>query len=172
MARDNSPRERQRKHLERRLGRRESYDRILIVTEGSKTEPNYFGEIRNAFRLHTANVGIYPGAFGTDPVNVVKYARELFVEGDHQKRMPPRAFDQVYAVFDRDDHANYHEALTLSPCPRRCIRPPKGLAVEGSFSFLQSAPARMWRPTTRELNSPVRRSCAPRAWTGRYCGLR
>ena len=42
MARDNSPRERQRKQLERKLGRRASYDRILIVSEGSKTEPNYF----------------------------------------------------------------------------------------------------------------------------------
>ena len=54
MARDHSPKERQRKQLERKLGRRASYDRILIVSEGSKTEPNYFSEIRAAFRLHTA----------------------------------------------------------------------------------------------------------------------
>ena len=46
MARDNSPKERQRQQLERKLARRASYDRILIVSEGSKTEPNYFGEIR------------------------------------------------------------------------------------------------------------------------------
>ena len=42
MARDNSPWERQRRQLERKLDRRASYDRILIVSEGSKTEPNYF----------------------------------------------------------------------------------------------------------------------------------
>jgi len=54
MARDDSPQERQQKQLERKLGRRASYDRILIVSEGSKTEPNYFREIRAAFRLHTA----------------------------------------------------------------------------------------------------------------------
>lgn len=112
MARDNSPRERQRRHLERKLGRRAGYDRILIVTEGTKTEPNYFGEIRSTFRLHTANVGIFPGALGTDPANVVEYARQLFVEGDRHKRILPRAFDQVYAVFDRDDHASYSDALT------------------------------------------------------------
>ena len=58
MARDNSPKERQRQQLERKLARRASYERILIVSEGSKTEPNYFGEIRHAYRLHTANVEV------------------------------------------------------------------------------------------------------------------
>lgn len=112
MARDNSPRERQRKQLERKLGRRAGYDRILIVTEGTKTEPNYFGEIRSTFRLHTANVGIYPGALGTAPLQVVEYARQLFEEGDRHRHIPPRAFDNVYAVFDRDAHVSYHDALT------------------------------------------------------------
>jgi hypothetical protein len=36
---DNSPKERQRRQLERKLNQRTSYDRILIVSEGSKTEP-------------------------------------------------------------------------------------------------------------------------------------
>ena len=114
MARDNSPKERQRRQLERKLGRRAGYDRILIVTEGTKTEPNYFGEIRSTFRLHTANVGIYPGALGTAPIHVVEYARQLFEEGDRHRHIPPRAFDQIYAVFDRDDHASYHDALTCA----------------------------------------------------------
>jgi hypothetical protein len=42
MARDHSPQERQRKQLERKQGQRAGYHRILIVSEGSKTEPNYF----------------------------------------------------------------------------------------------------------------------------------
>ena len=111
MARDNSPKERQRRHLERKLGQRAAYDRILIVTEGSKTEPNYFREIRNAYRLHTANVSVHPGALGTAPIHVVDYARQLFEGGDRHKQIAPRAFDQVYAVFDRDAHESYHEAL-------------------------------------------------------------
>lgn len=111
MARDNSPQERQRRHLERKQGQRAGYDRILIVTEGTKTEPNYFKEIRSTFRLHTANVSVHPGALGTAPIQVVEYARQLFVEGDRHKRIPPRAFDQVYAVFDRDRHDSYHAAL-------------------------------------------------------------
>jgi len=58
MARDNSPKERQLKHLRRKLKQRASYDRILIVSEGCKTEPNYFREIRQTYRLHTANVEV------------------------------------------------------------------------------------------------------------------
>ena len=111
MARDNPPKERQRKQLERKQGRRASYDRILIVSEGSKTEPNYFREIRAAYRLHTANVEVQPSALGTAPIQVVQYAKDLFEQGDRQKNIQPRAFEQVYAVFDRDDHDSYFDAL-------------------------------------------------------------
>ncbi len=114
MARDNAPRERQKKQLERKQGRRASYDRILMVTEGSKTEPNYFREIRSAFRLHTANVEVRPSEWGTAPIQVVQYAQELFEKGDHHKNIQRRAFEQVCAVFDRDDHASYHDALALA----------------------------------------------------------
>jgi hypothetical protein len=114
MARDNSPKERQRKQLERKQGRRASYDRILIVSEGSKTEPNYFREIRAAYRLHTANVEVQPSELGTAPIQVVRYAKVLFEDGDSRKNIQRRAFEQVYAVFDRDDHASYHAALTLA----------------------------------------------------------
>lgn len=113
MARDNSPKERQRQQLERKLARRASYDRILIVSEGSKTEPNYFGEIRQAYRLHTANVEVRPSELGTAPIQVVQYAKELFEFGDKHKNIQPRAFEQVYAVFDRDDHSSYFDAVTM-----------------------------------------------------------
>lgn len=114
MARDNSPRERQKKQLERKLGRRAGYDRILIVSEGSKTERNYFCEIRTAYRLHTANVEVQPSELGTAPIQVVQYARALFENGDRHKNIQHRAFEQVYAVFDRDDHDSYFNALRLA----------------------------------------------------------
>lgn len=114
MARDNSPKERQQKQLERKHGRRASYDRILIVSEGSKTEPNYFLEIRAAYRLHTANIEVRPSELGTAPVQVVQYAKELFENGDRHKHIQRRAFEQVYAVFDRDDHESYFTALRLA----------------------------------------------------------
>lgn len=111
MGRDNSPKQRQRQQLERKLNRRASYDRILIVSEGTKTEPNYFKEIRAEYRLHSANVEVQPGVLGTQPIQVVDYARELFENGDRHKAIRARVFEQVYAVFDRDDHPTFHEAL-------------------------------------------------------------
>lgn len=114
MARDNSPKERQQKQLERKQGRRASYDRILIVTEGSKTEPNYFNEIRTAFRLHTANVEVRPSELGTAPIQVVQYAQVLFENGDRHRNIQRRAFEKVYAVFDRESHESYFDALQLA----------------------------------------------------------
>ena len=80
MARDNSPKDRQQKQLERKQGRRASYDRILIVSEGSKTEPNYFREIRATHRLHTTNVEVQPrslsdlGNIGYEPTAAVHFS--------------------------------------------------------------------------------------------------
>lgn len=111
MGKDNQPKVRQVNQLERKSGKRASYERILIVSEGSKTEPFYLGEIRTHYRLHTANVQVQPSQFGTSPLHVVEYAEHLFVNGDEAKNIQPRAFEQVYAVFDRDDHPSYHNAL-------------------------------------------------------------
>ena len=113
MARDNSSKKRQQRQLARKQANRASYDRILIVTEGSKTEPNYFREIREAHRLHNANVQVRPASeSGTAPIQVVEHAQELFENGDPHKNIQPRAFERVYAVFDRDDHDSYHNALS------------------------------------------------------------
>ncbi len=111
MGRDNQPKFRQATELARRAGQRAGYDRILIVSEGSKTEPLYLGEIRAEYRLNTANVQVQPSQFGTTPLQVVEYAEHLFVEGNKTKNIERRAFEKVYAVFDRDDHTTYHDAL-------------------------------------------------------------
>jgi len=111
MGKDNQPKVRQAKQLARKAGRRASYDRILIICEGSKTEPQYLGEIRKEHRLQTANVQVQHSLFGTSPINVVIYAEHLFLNGDEEKGIQPRAFEEVYAVFDRDDHGSYHDAL-------------------------------------------------------------
>jgi RloB-like protein len=110
MGKDNTPRVRQAKDLARKKGSRATYDRILIVCEGSKTEPNYFKEIKQFYRLHTANVEIQHSALGTCPLQVVKSAEELFLNGNSGKSIQKLAFEKVYAVFDRDDHKEYFNA--------------------------------------------------------------
>jgi hypothetical protein len=110
MTNDNSPKKLRRKKLERKQGQRKSYDRILIVSEGSKTEPKYFNEIRCTYKLATTAVHICPSS-GTDPLSVINYAEKLFKQGNPHKGIQPFAFDQVYAVFDRDEHSTYFEAI-------------------------------------------------------------
>lgn len=110
MGKDNTPRVRQAKDLIRKKGRRAPYDRILIVCEGSKTEPNYFNEIKQFYRLHTANVEVQHSSLGTCPLQVVKSAEELFLKGNSGKGIQKLAFEKVYAVFDRDEHEEYFNA--------------------------------------------------------------
>lgn len=112
MGQDNQPKHRQEKRdLKRRAAQRAPYKRVLIVCEGEKTEPYYFGEIRQEHRLATANVQVWPSALGTQPLQVIDYAEVLFRNGDRSKGIPPRYFDHICAVFDRDDHISYHNAL-------------------------------------------------------------
>ncbi len=108
MGRDNAPKERQRQ------GQRARCERILIVSEGSKTEPLYFDEIRIDARLPVTNVTVSRSELGTEPIQVVQYAKDLFETGDVYKGIEPRAFERVYAVFGRDDHQTYFQALRLA----------------------------------------------------------
>jgi hypothetical protein len=72
---------------------------VLIVCEGTKTEPKYFIRLREIYRLSSANVHVTP-AGGSDPMSIVAHAEQ------HQDD-----FDRIYCVFDRNSHQNYDEAL-------------------------------------------------------------
>ena len=87
--------------LRRRRATKAPYDVILIVCEGGKTEPNYFTELKKAFRLSNANLRIC--GCGSDPLSVVDFAIEIFRR--------EQEFDRVYCVFDRDRHTTYNAAL-------------------------------------------------------------
>jgi len=56
--------------LARRQAERLTYDRVLIVCEGSKTEPNYLRELIDCLELNTANVEV-DGECGSSPISVV-----------------------------------------------------------------------------------------------------
>jgi hypothetical protein len=98
--------------LRRKAATRKSADRILIICEGSKTEPQYLDEIRKEQRLPTAYVYVIGAAEGNDPLSIVNYAEKLFVNGDPHRGLEPQTFDQIVVVFDRDDHHSYHSALS------------------------------------------------------------
>ena len=91
--------------LTRRKYVREPYDKVLIVCEGEKTEPNYFKGLRNHLRLKTANVAIV--GEGATPGKIVERAKEL--EKREKERGDP--YDKVFCVFDKDRHTDYQKAL-------------------------------------------------------------
>ena len=104
MVRENHPRHRRARKLARKRSVRAPYERILIVCEGH-TERLYFEEIRKTYRLQTANIKVTHSDLGTNPRQVVKFAMDSFQED--------KEYDQIFTVFDRDDHLKYHEALDI-----------------------------------------------------------
>lgn len=157
MARDNSPRIRQQKDLQRKQGRRVSHDRILIISEGSKTEPLYFSEIRAHYRLHTASVEVRHSELGTAPIQVAQYAEDLFRHGDRHKRIQAKAFELVYAVFDRDEHESYTEALAAADALDQKLKNDAGKRVR--FQAIASVPCfELWLLLHyEEVHAPLHR---------------
>jgi len=102
MAKRTHPREKQKNTIRRKSASILSHDRILIVTEGKKTERNYFNEIRQHWRIRTVDVVIDPSD-GTIPQQVVDYALSKCKEDN--------GYSKVFCVFDRDDHPNFINAI-------------------------------------------------------------
>lgn len=128
---DDSPRMRQARRLERKAGRKPTYPRVLMVCEGSKTEPFYLEGIRTHARIPTAHWTVLPSALGTGPEKVVEYAEVLARSG--------AGWDEVYCVFDRDEHAHYREAVTRAAALDGRIRA-RGAASSVRFVAIPSVP--------------------------------
>lgn len=96
------------KDLVRRKARREPYDKVLIVCEGEKTEPNYFDELKDYYKLSSANVAV-TGDCGSSPMSVVSHAQDLYRKAEKSGD----AFDKVFCVFDKDTHGDYQPAMDM-----------------------------------------------------------
>lgn len=94
------------RHLRRRGPRRDSYERILIVCEGAKTEPRYLSDIVDYHELNTANVEV-TGDCGSSPLCVFEFAASIY----RQSVKDGNRFDRVYCVIDKDAHESYPQAL-------------------------------------------------------------
>ncbi|MGL4860854.1 MAG: RloB family protein [Enterobacteriaceae bacterium] len=94
--------------LQRKKARRAAYEKLLIVCEGEKTEPNYFAEARDYYSLNTVNVEIR-GDCRSDPMKIVDFAQQRYRE-ENDAGDP---FDRVFCVFDKDQHATYTRALNV-----------------------------------------------------------
>ena len=85
---------------------RKGFDKILIVTEGEKTEPHYLKELRREFRIRNVDVEI-DGNCGSSPKSILEHAEKKYFEAS--KTQDP--FDRVYCVFDKDTHETYQSTI-------------------------------------------------------------
>ncbi|MDE0332467.1 MAG: RloB family protein [Nitrospinae bacterium] len=103
-------------NLRRRRHRREPKCRFIVLCEGKKTEPAYFEAVKYAYRDTLVEVETYPavGVPYTIAEKAIEYARVLGL--DPRSRRKKNSFeenDQVWAVFDRDEHPRFDEAVAL-----------------------------------------------------------
>ncbi|MCY4300551.1 MAG: RloB family protein [Aestuariivita sp.] len=93
------------KSLQRQRASKQPYYKVLVVCEGEKTEPYYFSELRDQYRLNSATVEVV--GCRLDPYRIFTVAKRRY--RDEKERGDP--FDKVYCVFDKDNHTSYHNAL-------------------------------------------------------------
>lgn len=102
----------------RQPARREPYKnprrRLLVVTEGKITEPQYISSLANWARNPLVEV-VTHGPAGV-PGTLVRTAKKLSEEASQQAKTQGDdnlRFDEVWCVFDVDDHPNWRNAKQM-----------------------------------------------------------
>ena len=101
--------------IQRRGPSRQPKIRILVVCEGKKTEPLYL----KRFQHHVRNQRVHVEPLGPAgvPLTVVQTAIDLrhqAADEARRQRDENLLWDQVWAVFDMDDHPNVADARQLA----------------------------------------------------------
>lgn len=93
--------------------------RFILFCEGANTEPEYFRVLARSLSLDTVTVKTVPAA--DDPLGIAQKATKWI--GNKCQRLGNidtyEKGDQVWAVFDRDQHERFEEAVKL--CERQGI---------------------------------------------------
>ena len=100
-------------NLKRRDPNREPKRRFVLFCEGARTEPDYFKAIKRARSGTLIAVEIVPAA-GV-PMTIAERAAEEAQTHRHRRgrRDSFEEGDQIWAVFDRDAHPRFEEAVRL-----------------------------------------------------------
>jgi len=99
----------------RRRGTKPRRRRLLAVCEGECTEPQYL----HGLVLHLRNVTMdleLADEHG-DPRHLVQVAKAMRAKMDRnarQQREPNLRYDEVWCVFDRDEHPRYDQAIDMA----------------------------------------------------------
>ncbi len=106
--------------------------RFTLFCEGRKMEPEYFRALKNLYSGSLVSIGDK----GRSPITLARKALE-FVESNGatgrggRRRNHFEERDEVWVVFDRDEHARFDEAVSLCkanrigvPSKRGCYHAP------------------------------------------------
>ncbi|MBT3327545.1 MAG: RloB domain-containing protein [Gemmatimonadales bacterium] len=99
----------------RRRAIKEPKRRLLVVCEGERTEPEYLRGFQRHVRNATVEIEI-PNERG-DPKKLVEIAKERGDQARHdaaRQRDDFLAFDEVWCVFDRDEHTRFDDAVSMA----------------------------------------------------------
>ena len=108
-----------KRNRKRRPARRDPYKDskpvILIVTEGEATEPEYLDGFARATKNSRVRIKVV-GGVGV-PKTIVESAKELRIEAEEEARGAKDdnlCYDEVWCVFDFDDHPNILDAKQMA----------------------------------------------------------
>ncbi len=107
---------RRKERIGRRSPTRRPKVRFTLFCEGKKTEPQYFRALRSHYS--ETLVSIEFGERGRPPITLAEKARKFVKSAGsgRGKGRRPNLFeehDQVWVVFDRDEHQRFDEAVLL-----------------------------------------------------------
>ena len=109
--------------LRRSLHKREPLRRFIIFCEGKNTEPSYFVALKQANKKALIDIDI-TGGCGVPYTIAEKASAEaerLGLNGKGRRKLNSfEERDEIWAVFDRDEHPRFEEAITL--CRSRSVK--------------------------------------------------
>ena len=110
-----SRRQRTSPSLRRRGAQREPRQRFVLLCEGRNTEPSYFNALRRTCSSALIGIEIVPGAGVpfTIAEKAVERAQSSGIAPRRRRRNLFEEEDQVWAVFDRDNHPRFEDAVAL-----------------------------------------------------------
>lgn len=97
--------------LNRRAPRRSPKKRFTIYCEGANTEPQYFRALKLQYR--DALITIDTVAPAGVPYTIARRAVEFIKRLEKEKADSFEEGDEVWVVFDRDEHQRFNEAVNL-----------------------------------------------------------
>lgn len=98
--------------LRRNPARRQPKRKFYLFCEGENTEPAYFEQLRRSLPGTIIDIEIVKGV--GEPFTIAQKACSVLGELVRQRKRSRNSFeesDEVWAVFDRDDHPKFDEAI-------------------------------------------------------------